>query len=47
VGFTASEFARLRAQAEREFTHGGAVPDAWGASLVLEVTIGAHGAHAF
>jgi hypothetical protein len=47
VGFTASEFARLRAQVEREFTHGAAVPDAWGAWLVLEVTIGAHGAHAF
>jgi hypothetical protein len=47
LGFAFTEFARARAYVEREFTHGGPVPDAWGAYLVLEASMGAHGAHAF
>lgn len=47
VSFIASEFARLRAYVEREFTHDPAIPDSLGAYLVLEVSLGAHGAHAF
>ena len=47
VTFTATEFARIRAHFEREFTHGASVPDSMGAYLLLEISIGAHGAHAF
>ncbi len=47
VGFAATEFARLRAQVEREFGHSPSVHDSWGAYLTLEISIGAHGAHAF
>jgi hypothetical protein len=47
VGFVATEFARLRAQVEREFSHGGAAGDSWGGYLVVEISMGAHGAHAF
>jgi hypothetical protein len=47
VGFGFTEFARVRAQVEREFAHSGLVKDAWGAYLVLEISMGAHGAHAF
>ncbi len=45
--FSATEFARVRGYVEREFGHGAAVPDSLGAYLVLEVSMGAHGAHAF
>lgn len=45
--FTATEFARIRAHVEREFTHSPSVPDSLGAYLLLEISIGAHGAHAF
>lgn len=47
VGFAATEFARLRAYVEREFSHSTLVSDSLGAYLLLEVSIGAHGAHAF
>ena len=47
VGFAATEFARLRAQVEREFGHSPSVSDSWGAYLTLEISLGAHGAHAF
>ena len=47
IGFAATEFARLRAYVEREFAHSSLVPDSMGAYLLLEVSIGAHGAHAF
>lgn len=45
--FTVTEFARLRAHLEREFGHSPDVRDSTGAYLVLEISIGAHGAHAF
>ena len=47
VTFNTTEFARIRAQVEREFTHSPSVPDSMGAYLLLEISIGAHGAHAF
>jgi hypothetical protein len=47
IGFTATEFARMRAYVEREFAHSAVVSDSWGAYFLLEVSIGAHGAHAF
>jgi hypothetical protein len=47
--FTPSEFARVRAYVEREFTDGqGLSPaDSFAAYLQIEAAIGAHGAHAF
>lgn len=45
--FTATEFARLRLHLEREFAHSPDVPDSMGAYLLLEISLGAHGAHAF
>lgn len=45
--FTATEFARLRAHVEREFAHSPDVKDSMAAYLVLEISLGAHGAHAF
>ncbi len=45
--FTATEFARVRAHVEREFGHSPLVTDSTGAYLLLEISLGAHGAHAF
>ena len=45
--FTVTEFARIRAHLEREFRHSLSVRDSTGAYLLLEISIGAHGAHAF
>ena len=45
--FTATEFARIRAHVEREFGHSPSVTDSTGAYLLLEISLGAHGAHAF
>lgn len=47
VMFNATEFARLRVHLEREFAHNPLVPDSLGAYLLLETSLGAHGAHAF
>jgi hypothetical protein len=47
LGFAATEFARVRAQVEREFAHSSVVSDAWAGYLVVEISMGAHGAHAF
>lgn len=45
--FTATEFARVRAHVEREFAHSPDVQDSMAAYLLLEISLGAHGAHAF
>ena len=45
--FTATEFARVRAHVEREFAHSPDVKDSMAAYLLLEISLGAHGAHAF
>jgi hypothetical protein len=42
-----TEFARVRAYVEREFARSTSVTDAWGAYLQVEISMGAHGAHAF
>lgn len=45
--FSTTEFARLRCSLEREFANAPDVQDRWGAYLQLEISMGAHGAHAF
>ena len=45
--FAPTEFARVRAHVEREFAHSPDVNDSMAAYLLLEISLGAHGAHAF
>ena len=45
--FAPTEFSRVRAYVEREFAHASDVHDSWGAYLQVEISLGAHGAHAF
>ena len=47
ICFQATEFARVRVHVEREFAHSASVTDSLGAYLLLEISLGAHGAHAF
>lgn len=47
VTFAPTEFSRLRLYGDREFSQAAGVPDATGAFLQFEISLGAHGAHAF